>query len=459
MRRRAVGAIVGATVGVLALAGYAVADAHDVVPGVLTLSDIPQPSSPPTLQPQSGLTATQSQSGAGATVSAGDVEDLWSPVSAAASDGKWKTWGIVMDADSGAVLLDSASGTAHTPASTTKVLTAATALSDLESSSRLATGTSLKGTDLYLWGEGDLLLARGQGDEDAVEGHAGIADLAADTAAELTEQGITRVTLRWRHDIFSGDSRLDAWKTQDVEGYEGEVGAFAFDAGRTSADSTSFAEDPGRDVALELAAHLRNAGIEAEVAGEASVPSDATELARVESATVGQQIRWMLHHSDNTLADQYCRLAAVAAGAEASFSGATAHVAETVQALGVDTSGLRMEDCSGLSSDNRISGRTLAETIHATMGSGRADLRDLVRSLPWGGLDGTLSQRFLSGEAAANAQAKTGSLGTVSSLAGVVTTKGGRTLVFAVGNDAVPGDAAYWTRGVLDDFVQGLSGL
>ena len=118
-----------------------------------------------------------------------------------------------------------------------------------------------------------------------------------------------------------------------------------------------------------------------------------------------------------------------------------------------------MQDCSGLSSDDRISGRTLAETLLTTMDADHPNLRDLVRSLPWGGLDGTLDQRFLTGDAAANVQAKTGSLGTVSSLAGVVTTEGGRTLVFAVGNDAVPGGAAYWTRGVLDDFVEGLSGL
>ncbi|TWS19774.1 D-alanyl-D-alanine carboxypeptidase, partial [Tsukamurella conjunctivitidis] len=136
-----------------------------------------------------------------------------------------------------------------------------------------------------------------------------------------------------------------------------------------------------------------------------------------------------------------------------------AHVVSTLKALGVDTDGLSLGDCSGLSSDNRISGRTLAQTLRTGMTSQRPDLRDLVRSLPWGGLDGTLDTRFTTGEAAANVQAKTGSLSTVSSLAGVVTTSGGRTLVFAVGNDAVPDDGAYWTRGVLDDFVQGLSAL
>ena len=142
MQRRAVGAIVGATLVTMAVAGYAVADAHDVVPGVLTLSDVPQPSPAPSMQAQSGLGTVQSQSGTGTEVSASSVEELWTSVAAAASEGKWTTWGIVVDAESGQTLLDSASGTSHTPASTTKILTATTALSDMRSSTRLATGTT-----------------------------------------------------------------------------------------------------------------------------------------------------------------------------------------------------------------------------------------------------------------------------------------------------------------------------
>lgn len=459
MRRRAVGAIVGATVAVIGVAAYVVADAHDWVPGVLTLSDAPQPSPAPTLVPQSGAQVAMAQSGAGTPVTADQVDTLWQPVAEAARDGKWKTWGMVMDADTGDVLLDSGASTAHTPASITKVLTGVTALSHLDASATLATGTSLAGSDLYLWGQGDLMLARGAGDADAVDGHAGVGDLAAATVAALRLQDIDHVTLRWNHDIFTGASHLSAWDKQGSGNYEGEVGAFAIDTGRTSPDAYEFFEDPGRDVALELAAALRESGVEVDVIGESAVPTGATEVARVESATIGQQVRWMLHHSDNTLADQYCRLAAAAAGAETSYTGATSTVVATLKGLKVDTTGLRLEDCSGLSTSDRIAGRTLVGALDASMGSSSPDLRDLVRSLPWGGLDGTLEDRFTTGPAAADVQAKTGSLPVVASLAGVVQTSGGRTLVFALGNDAVPDDGAYWTRSPLDAFVQGLAGL
>ena len=458
MRRRAVGAIVGATALVLASAGYLVADAHDAVPGVLTLSDAPAPSEAPTLTPRSpGPSPDAAQSGTAVTPS--QVETLWAPVLRAAGEGKWTSWGTVLDADTGEVLLDAGASRAHTPASTTKILTAVSALSHLRASDTLATGTSLSGTDLYLWGQGDLLLARGHGDADAVDGHAGVADLADATVSVLKEQGITHVTLYWDDQLFEGPAHLQAWDDQGVGNFEGRVGAFAIDTGRTSAGAYSFVPDPARDVATELAANLRDAGIEAEVASTTGVPDRAQEIARVDSATIGQQVRWLLHHSDNTLADQYCRLAARSAGAPTTFAGAVQTLTGTLTDLGVTTTGLKLEDCSGLSSSDRISAATLAGAIRTTMDSSTPQLRDLVRSLPWGGLEGTLGQRYTQGDAAANAQAKTGSLGSVSSLAGVVDTTSGRTLVFAIGNDDVPDGGAYWTRSALDEFIQGLAAL
>lgn len=495
MQRRRRGAIVGATIAVAVLGGYMVADAFDVVPGLLTTSTAPAPEDPPDLIDQSGPQMSVVSSDQAAPVSADAVRALWSGMADAAAEGSWNAWGMVMDPASGDVLLDQSSSAVHTPASTTKILTAVSALSHLDETATLSTGTSLVGTDLYLWGQGDLMLARGQGDPDAVDGHAGVADLAAETAGALQGRGITQVTLRWHHAIFSGDSHLAAWDAQEVSDYEGRVGAFAIDGGRVEPGvDQGFSDDPGRDAALELAAGLRDRGVEAVVTGEAAVPAGAEEIAHVESATVGQQVRWMLHHSDNTLADQYCRLAAGAAAdgetaagaataadpspssgdsdggpsaatvatpasADTSYAGATATVASTLTSLGVDTAGLVMEDCSGLSTNDRISAKTLVEALNASMNADAPALRDLVRSLPWGGLDGTLDSRLDQGAAAANVQAKTGSLPSVSSLAGVLTTSGGRTLVFAIGNDQVPDDAAYWTRGYIDDFIEGLAGL
>ena len=91
------------------------------------------------------------------------------------------------------------------------------------------------------------------------------------------------------------------------------------------------------------------------------------------------------------------------------------------------------------------------------MGSGGT--ADLVRSLPWAGLDGTMTRRMSNSAAWANAQAKTGSLSTASTLAGIVSTSSGRLLVYVIGTENVPDDAAANTRPALDKFVGALAAL
>ncbi|MDC4233514.1 D-alanyl-D-alanine carboxypeptidase/D-alanyl-D-alanine-endopeptidase [Actinomyces sp. B33] len=395
----------------------------------------------------------------GDPVSAADVRALWDEAAAAAAQGQWTAWASVVDASTGEVLLDDGAATPRTPASVTKILTAYTALTHLDATATLTTGLSLSQTTAHLWGEGDLLLAAGAGDPDAVSGRAGLADLADLAARELRARGVESITLDWQPDPFDGDSRLPAWQAQDVLGYEGPVAALAIDAGRTSPGAYDFSQDPAGDAAAVLADALAERGIAATLGGPAEAPEGAEQIASVESATIGQQIRWMLHHSDNTVADQYCRLAARAVGAPASYAGATGALRSTLDAAGIDTAGLALDDCSGLSSDDRLTARTLVQTIRASMSDMGTDADELVRALPWAGLQGTMGRRMVEGPAAGNAQAKTGSLASVSSLAGVVSTSTGRLLIFAVGNDAVPDDAAALTRPHLDDFVEGLASL
>ena len=93
------------------------------------------------------------------------------------------------------------------------------------------------------------------------------------------------------------------------------------------------------------------------------------------------------------------------------------------------------------------------------MTSENSQVRDVIRFLPWGGLEGTVRARFPDTPAGGNLQAKTGSLSTVSTLAGAVSTADGRQLLFAIGHDNVPNDGAYSTRPILDDFVAGLAAL
>ena len=81
----------------------------------------------------------------------------------------------------------------------------------------------------------------------------------------------------------------------------------------------------------------------------------------------------------------------------------------------------------------------------------------MTRFFPVGGFTGTLTDRFDTGSASGNVAAKTGSLGAVATLAGVVTNQSGQTLIFAVGADDVPDDGAGWYRPALDAFVTTLA--
>lgn len=413
----------------------------------------------PDLEPQSQPSLLDAKSYEAAPVSATQVSEAYSPIAELDAGQSWSAWAHVIDAETGETLLDDGAQKLRTPASVTKILTAYTAYAHLDESSRLVTGTSLAGSDLFLWGQGDILLARGEGDPQAINGRAGVADLAEKTLTVLQERGLSTVTLRWQGTPFAGPSHLDAWDAQEVGNYEGHVAAFAIDAGRIGMESNAFRADPEKDVALELAAHLRNGGVEAVVTAEGKAPDGAEEIARVESATLGQQIRFMLHMSDNTLADQHCRLSAQAAGVETSYSGSTSNIVNTLLGAGVEVAGMKLDDCSGLSSNDRIAPETMTGVLRSAITSDKADLRDLVRALPWGGWQGTMDSRYEDNGAAGNVQAKTGSLSQVTSLAGIVRTSTGRELIFAVGIDGTADGESYFLRPNIDSFIERLSGL
>lgn len=458
MRRETLTAIVGVAVLALGISGYIAADIADRVPGFLTTAEVPSPADPPELPTDSGQSLATFSTPEGEPVLSSDVAQLWGSVAQSAEEGQWTAWGNVIDARSGEVLLDASANQGHTPASTTKVLTAFAALKTLDPARTLSTSLHASGSELFLTSEGDFLLGAGASDPDDVNGRAGLADLADEAAAALVNAGTTNVTLNWADSPFDGPDRLEAWTAQDVQGYAGAVGAMAIDTGRTAPSVYAFVDDPEATVAAVFAQRLQERGIAVALGGASSGLEGAETIATIQSAPLGEQIRWMLYNSDNTLAEQLGRLSARARGVETSFPGAVSVIRQTLEESGVPTSGLSLGDCSGLSSDDRIAPQTLVGAINVSLAS-TGPLADLPRSLPWAGLNGTMERRMTGGGAYANAQAKTGTLGAVSSLAGIVQTSTGRILVYAIGSENVPDDGGALTRPVLDAFVTGLAGL
>ncbi len=100
---------------------------------------------------------------------------------------------------------------------------------------------------------------------------------------------------------------------------------------------------------------------------------------------------------------------------------------------GVDTANVRLRDGSGLSRYTVITpGMTVALLRYAHTHPSSEYRRAFYDSLPIGGVDGTLRGRFRGEPAEGNVRAKTGTLGGASSLAGYVTTLGGRRLAFSL---------------------------
>ncbi|HXZ75274.1 MAG TPA: D-alanyl-D-alanine carboxypeptidase/D-alanyl-D-alanine-endopeptidase, partial [Streptosporangiaceae bacterium] len=169
-------------------------------------------------------------------------------------------------------------------------------------------------------------------------------------------------------------------------------------------------------------------------------PAHAAGLASVSSPPLSAIVEQMLQESNNVIAENLARHVALATGGPASFGGAAAAVAGELGRLGVGT-GLRLVDGSGLSPQDAVAPATLVKVLELAIVDAR--VRPLLAGLPVAGFSGTLSAgesvfAGIGGAALGSVRAKTGNLGTVTSLAGLVDDKDGRVLAFALMADRVP---------------------
>jgi len=138
------------------------------------------------------------------------------------------------------------------------------------------------------------------------------------------------------------------------------------------------------------------------------------------SPTVDQMTHYFMQWSDNVLSDRLSRFAAKAAG----FKGNTEGIAEVYEKvladLEIESSKLVVKDGSGLSHDNRVSAKLLGDLLVKIYKDPR--FAGVIESLPDGGVNGTLNERFI--KTAPNAvglvHAKTGTLNGTVTLAGYI---------------------------------------
>jgi serine-type D-Ala-D-Ala carboxypeptidase/endopeptidase (penicillin-binding protein 4) len=467
VRKVATALVTSATVLVLA-GGYAGLDAVDAVPGPLTTT--PPPTAPTLPTAPAATRVEQSVPVLAALDPDAPVPDPavlggeLAPLLADPALGASVSAGVV-DALTGQDLLSSGVDVPRTPASTTKILTAVAALRALGDDSR-ATTRVLDGAtpdEVVLVAGGDVLLAAGAGDPDAVDGHAGIGDLAAQTATALRDAGRTTVAVRLDDASFTGPTTSPGWGAGDVgAGFVMPIAPLAVDEARLSdAENAPRAADPALAAAQTFAQALAAQGITVldGVVRAAAAPGSA-ELAAVESATTSELVELMLTTSDNTLAEVLARRVAVATDRPGTFDDASQAVVDQVAALGVDVTGTSLQGASGLGRETRIPVRVLTDVLTLVAAGDHPEFGPVAAGLPVAAVSGTLLDRYDDPESVAAAgivRAKTGTLTGVSSLAGYLRDADGRLLAFAVMSDAVAPGGSASARRAQDRFATALA--
>jgi serine-type D-Ala-D-Ala carboxypeptidase/endopeptidase (penicillin-binding protein 4) len=398
---------------------------------------------------------------------------LAGPLSAAALGPRVSA--VVADPATGQVLLSQDGTRMLTPASTTKLVTSAAALAvlgpDATFTTRVVNGDTPD--SVVLVGGGDPVLAVKPYPAQDYPQPATLTSLAAATALKLKAQGRRTVSVGYDVSRYTGPDLAPGWTEAYVStGNVTPIAALEVDQGRLATDGTPEdsddpynlrprATDPAGMTAASFAGLLSADGIH--VTGAAvprAAPAHAAGLASVSSPPLSAIVEQMLEESNNVIAENLARQVAVAAGKPASYSGAAAAVTAELARLGV-SGGLHLVDGSGLSPQDAIAPATLVQVLGLAVT--RPPVRPLLAGLPVAGFSGTLSGgesvfSDIDGAALGSVRAKTGNLSTVTTLAGLVTDKAGRTLAFAFMADQIPAAGMLQTAaGSIDEAATALA--
>lgn len=447
--------------------GYTIADVYDVAPGLLTAQSAPTRT----------YSAIPTPLAAGAVAGKADrdvpidekkAEKLITALGESEGTGNFSA---AIAAADGTIAAERNLDTEREPASTTKTLTAFTAVHTLEMSGTLDTEVYLTHADttptIVLQGHGDMLLGSGENDSSHINGRAGLATLAGNTAAALTQRGITQVALAVDDSLFGDDNTSTALEqNNDGDAMYTPLSSMAVDGGRMryglTADPDAFADYPtlsrttASDAAQTFRSLLTQQGITVTDSSDTSGTEASARIAKVSSAPLNEVMAFMLRHSDNTLAELFARLTALKLGLGNSMDADIQAVVQVLRANDIPTDGLHLTSCSGLAAGTRLRIPTLLAVQRSLVGlddGGAAEIEGL--SVP--GLTGTARNRAANDDIKGLARVKTGSLGGVRALVGNVSREHGGVLLFAViVNDSSDELAA---NNAIDDFMAGLAKL
>ena len=387
----------------------------------------------------------------------------------------------VVDVAAGETLYAANPDVRTTPASTTKLVTAATVLAARGPAYRLSTRVvaGAKPGEVVIVGGGDPTL--GTTSNRLFPGAARLDRLAAQVKKALGGVRPTRVVVDGS--LFTGPTLGPGWDDDliDPGGQAARITALAVNGGRlqpvhhlvgpdprfsdpAGGAGQAFAKAlgvPGVPVVAGRAPAVAEAASGGPSQAVADAPSPGTQLGVVESPPMVRLVDWMLQLSDNVLAEALARQVALAAGEPASFAGAARAMRATLVELGLPAAEAELYDGSGLSRRNRMTPSFLTELLVLAAGGTRPEMTVMFGGLPVAAWSGTLQQRFGARDGGRTGQglvrAKTGTLSGVSALSGQVVTADGRLLVFAIMADGVAANARDTARVALDRIATALA--
>ncbi|WIM67373.1 D-alanyl-D-alanine carboxypeptidase/D-alanyl-D-alanine-endopeptidase [Corynebacterium breve] len=317
----------------------------------------------------------------------------------------------VSDGFTGEVLFDAHAAEPLTPASSTKVLTAASAIYTLGLDDTITTEV-VRGTnpgEVVIKAAGDVWFSQETIDD--------LASQIGDASAVFVDTS-----------IWSGDKIMPGWDPDNIDaGYIAPLEPVMIHGGRIG-DTTGDvprSHTPATDVAQALADQL-GAG----TVGTTTAPEGAEVIASVESPELAERLAEMMKESDNVMAEAIGREVALQRGADAPQA-----TLDILAEEGFDLTGVTLSDNSGLSTDNLITPQLLDDIlVRATT---EDELRPLLATLPVAGGEGTLTTRYGDLGGKGWVRAKTGTLTGVNALVGTVTSDRGNVYTFAfLANDA-----------------------
>jgi D-alanyl-D-alanine carboxypeptidase/D-alanyl-D-alanine-endopeptidase (penicillin-binding protein 4) len=400
-----------------------------------------------------------------------------------------KLYAYAVDLTTGKVLVNVRSGQQTPSASVMKTITAAAAIKFIVKPRQVRGELPYTATTsvLSVPGEPGTLILRGGGDHSLTrvgassyttyylpgEHPAKLRILAANALAALPAGTvINKIVLD--DSFFQGKIWNPNWYAYSrTNGDMSPISGLMVDAGRVNPDLTDKAysglrvSDPTAQAGRYFKSLLGVPAKDAKIV-KGLTPATATVLVSKESQPIENWIRHAMRISDNTETEVIARHTALALRLKNDYTSVQRVGRRLFSSLGADYKQLIMKDASGLAANNLVTPKLLVALMSAAA-KPDSDIAMLLDLMATSGDGGTLGGRFLNYNKTTkrydlvipkgSIKAKTGYIGSVYSLAGLVTTPDAHQIAFAIFARSDSANRRYigsGTKTAIDDVVEKL---